>query len=90
MAKKIAILARDRQSEAFRMSGGLIMMDDVIDVFVLDRKVSDDASTQANLELVKDMGLNVYTNTKENADLEFISTEDLATKLLEYDIIDPY
>jgi hypothetical protein len=90
MAKKIAILARDRQSEAFRMSGGLIMMDDVIDVFVLDRKVSDDASTQANLELVKDMGLNVYTNTKENADLEYISTEDLARKLMEYDIIDPY
>ncbi len=90
MAKKIAILARDRQSEAFRMSGGLIMMDDTIDVFILDRKISDDASTQANLELVKDMGLNVYTNTRENSDIEYISTEDLAQKLLEYDIIDPY
>ncbi len=90
MAKKIAVLVRDRQSEALRISSGLIMMDDAIDVFVLDRKVADDADTQRNLGLCKDMGLTVYTNTKENADLEYLSTEALADKLLEYDIIDPY
>lgn len=90
MTKKIAILVRDRQSEAFRMSGGLIMMDDTIDVFVLDRKISDDPDTQRNFEICKDMGLNVYTNTKENQDMQYMSTEELADKLLEYDIIDPY
>lgn len=90
MAKKIAILVRDRQSEAFRVSGGLIMLDDTIDVFVLDRKVSDDPDTQRNYELVNDMGLNVYTNTKENQDMQYMSMEELADKLLEYDIIDPY
>ncbi len=90
MAKKIAVLARDRQSEALRISSGLIMMDDAIDVFVLDRKVSGDPDTQRNLGLCKDMGLTVYTNTKENTDLEYLSTETLADKLLGYDIIDPY
>jgi hypothetical protein len=90
MSKKIAILVRDRQSEAFRMSGGLIMMDDAIDIFVLDRKVSSDEETQRNLELCKDMGLNIYTNTKENADMEYLTTYALAGRLLEYDIIDPY
>lgn len=89
MPKKIAILARDRQSEALRMSAGLIMMDDTIDVFVLDRKVSADPDTQRNLSMCKEMGLNIYTNSKDNADLEYLSTEALADKLLEYDIIDP-
>ncbi len=89
MPKKIAILARDRQSEAFRISAGLIMMDDAIDVFVLDRKVSADPDTQSNLEMCKEMGLNVYTNNKDNAGLEYLSTEALADKLTEYDIIDP-
>ncbi len=90
MPKKIAVLARDRQSEAFRISSGLIMMDDVIDVFVLDRKIADDADTQRNVGLCKDMGLTLYTNTKENADLEYLTTEALADKLVEYDIVDPY
>ncbi len=90
MPKKIAVLARDRQSEAFRISSGLIMMDDVIDVFVLDRKVADDPDTQRNVTLCRDMGLKLYTNTKENADLEYLSTSELADKLIEYDMIDPY
>jgi len=89
MPKKIAILAREKQSEAFRISAGLIMLDDTIDVFVLDRKVSEDPDTQRNLSMCKDMGLNIYTNSKDNADLEYLSTEALADKLPEYDIIDP-
>lgn len=90
MARKIAVIVRDRQSEAFRISSGLIMMDDAVDVFVLDRKISDDSETQRTFELVQDMGLNVYTNSTENPDLEYLSTKDIALKLLEYDIIDPY
>ncbi len=90
MSKKIAILVRERQSEAFRISAGLIMMDDSVDVFVLDRKVAGDPDTKRNCELCKEMGLGLYTNTKENGDLQYLSTEALADRLLEYDIIDPY
>jgi len=88
MPKKIAILAKDKQCEALRISAGLIMMDDIIDVFVLDRRVSEEPDTQKNLSMCKEMGLNIYTNSKDNADLEYLSTEALADKLLEYDIID--
>ena len=88
MPKKIAILAKDKQCEALRISAGLIMMDDIIDVFVLDRRVSEEPDTQKNLNMCKEMGLNIYTNSKDNADLEYLSTEALADKLLEYDIID--
>ncbi|MDI6801811.1 MAG: hypothetical protein QMD01_07170 [Thermodesulfovibrionales bacterium] len=90
MARKIAILIRDRQAEAFRVSSGLIMMDDQIDVFVLDKKVSGENAVQQNFELCKDMGLNIYTNVKGNADIEYMPTEEMAKKLLEYDFIDPY
>jgi hypothetical protein len=90
MGKKIAVLVRDRQGEALRMSVGITLMDDTIDVYVLDRKVEKNDDNDLNLETIKDMGMKLATNTKENADMDFISTEDLARKLLEYDHILPY
>ncbi|RJQ49435.1 MAG: hypothetical protein C4538_02190 [Nitrospiraceae bacterium] len=90
MPKKIAVLARERQCEAFRMAAGLIMMDDKVDVYVLDRKIYSDPYTQQNLEIANIAEVDIYTTTKKNKGFKFISTEDLAEKLLEYDIIDPY
>lgn len=90
MGKKIAVLVRDRQGEALRMSVGITLMDDTIDVYVLDRKVEKNDDNDLNIETIKDMGMKLATNTKENADMDFISTEDLAKKLLEYDHIVPY
>ncbi len=90
MGKKIAVLVRDRQGEALRMSVGITLMDDTIDVYVLDRKVESNPDNDLNLETIKDMGMNLATNTKENAGMDYISTEDLAKKLLEYDHIVPY
>ena len=91
MARKVAIVVRDRQSEAFRISAGLIVLDDVIDIFVLDRKVETDPDTQRNYELCRDMDLKIYTNNSEkNPEMEFLATDALADKLTEYDFIDPY
>lgn len=90
MARKVAVLVRERQSEAFRISAGITVLDDVIDIFVLDRKVAADEDTQRNYGLCKELGLNMFTNNKENAELQYLDTEALADKLLEYDIIDPY
>ncbi len=90
MARKIAILVRDRQSEAFRISAGLIVLDDVIDIFVLDRKVETDPDTQRNYELCRDMDLKIFTNNRENPEMEFLATDAMADKLTEYDFIDPY
>jgi len=90
MGKKIAVLVRDRQGEALRMSVGITLMDDTIDVYVLDRKLEKNDDNDLNLETIKDMGMKLATNTKENAGMEYISTEELAQTLLEYDHIVPY
>ena len=90
MGKKIAVLVRDRQGEALRMSVGVTLMDDTIDVYVLDRKVESNADNDLNLETIKDMDMKLYTNTKENAGMDYISNEELAKRLLEYDHIIPY
>ena len=90
MGKKIAVLVRDRQGEALRMSVGVTLMDDTIDVYVLDRKVESNADNDLNLETIKDMDMKLYTNTKENAGMNYISNEELGKKLLEYDHVIPY
>jgi hypothetical protein len=90
MGKKIAVLVRDRQGEALRMSVGVTLMDDTIDVYVLDKKVESNDDNDLNLETIKDMGMKLETNTKENSAMDYVSTEDLAKKLLEYDHVVPY
>ena len=90
MAKKIAILVRDRQGEALRMGIGMILADDEVNVFVLDSKVEENDDNNLNVETMGDMDVKLYTNCKDNADMEYLSTEDIAKKLLEYDNILPY
>ena len=46
MAKKIAVLVRDRQGEALRMSVGITVMDDEVNVFVLDRAIESSEENQ--------------------------------------------
>jgi hypothetical protein len=90
MPKKIAVLVRDRQGEALRMSVGLILLDDTIDVYVLDRKVERNDENDLNLETMRDLGMNLFTNFTGNEGMEYLSTEEIAQKLLEYDHILPY
>ncbi len=90
MGKKIAVLVRDRQGEALRMSVGITLMDDTIDVYVLDRKLEKNDDNDLNLETIKDMDMKIATNTKENEGMDYISTEELAQKLLTYDHVVPF
>ena len=90
MAKKIAVLVRDRQEEALRMAVGATLRDDVIDVYVLDRKVEESEGNTLNLETLRDLDMQVWTNVPENAGLAFCSTEELAKKLPSYDHILAY
>jgi hypothetical protein len=88
--KKIAVIVRDRQSEALRVAGGLTLADDTIEVFVLDRKLDkDDPETAKPLELVSDLELKMYSNNPDNG-YETVSLENMAKKLLEYDFVVPY
>ncbi len=90
MARKIAVLVRDRQSEALRMSLGLTLVDDVIDVYVLDRKLEETEEISSNVELIKEMDMKIYSNHKENEGMEYLSTGEMAQKLLQYEHILPY
>jgi len=90
MVKKIAVLVRDRQGEGLRMGLGLTLANDIVDVYVLDRKVEDTEGNRMNIQMLGDMKIKLYTNHKGNQDMEYISTEELAQKVLEYDHILPY
>lgn len=88
--KKIAVIARDRQAEALRVAGGLTLADDTIEVFILDRKLDKtDPEIMKPLELVSDLDLAVYSNNKENG-YTTLTLEEMARKLLEYDLVVPY
>jgi len=90
MGKKIAVLVTDRQGEALRMSVGLILLDDTVDVFVLGRKMEETEKNLLNFETMKEMDMNVYTNARENAEMKYLSTDEIAEKLAEYDQVLPY
>ncbi len=90
MTKKIAVVVQDRQGEALRMAVGTILMDDIIDVFILDREVENTEENNLYLETMKELEMNTYSNVRENGAIKYLSTEEIATKLLEYDHILPY
>lgn len=85
--KKIAVLIRDRQAEALRMSVGLILLDDSIEVFVLDSELERTESNLDYIELAKEMDINFYSNNRENQDLQYMPLNEIALKLTEYDHI---
>lgn len=89
--KRIAVIVRDRPEEALRIAGGITLRDDIIDVYVLDRKLDKDKPAIASgLELVVDLNeQKVYSNNAENG-FETLSLDAMAKKLLEYDIVLPY
>jgi hypothetical protein len=88
--KKIAVIVRDRPGEALRVAGGLTLADDTIEVFVLDRKLDkEDPEIAQPLELATDLDLKIYSNNPENG-YTTITLDEMAKKLLEYDIVVPY
>ncbi|MEE8328768.1 MAG: hypothetical protein V3R54_02430 [Thermodesulfovibrionia bacterium] len=89
MAKKIAILVRDRKHEALRMSVGATLADDEVNVFVMDDKLEPDDDISLNLETLSDLDAKVFSNNPGNP-FEQKSTEEIARALSEYDVIIPY
>ena len=90
MTKKIAVLVRDRQGEALRMAVGIILMDDVIDVYVLDEVVEKTEANDLYLETIEAMEMKAYSNVRENRGLAFLTMEEIAARLPEYDHVLAY
>ncbi|OFZ90120.1 MAG: hypothetical protein A2V78_17865 [Betaproteobacteria bacterium RBG_16_64_18] len=90
MQKKIAVLVRDRHSEALRMSLGLILLDDLVDVYVLDKKLHATEETELHVETIKVMDMQIYTNCRENEGMEYLPVDEIARRLPQYDHILAY
>jgi hypothetical protein len=90
MQKTVAVMVRERQDEALRIAVGLTLLDDIIEVYVLDRKLDETENNKLNLETIDMMDIKIFTNAKDNKGMEYLSTEDIAKKLLDYDIVLPY
>jgi hypothetical protein len=85
---KIAVVVTDRQAEAFRMSIGLTVLEDGVDIFITS-PLNEDETTETQLEAIRDLNLKVYA-TIPNSGYEYVSPETMADKLLEYDQVLPY
>ena len=90
MTRKIAVLVRDRQEEALRMSVGLTLMDDAIDVYVLDKKIKDSENNALNIETIKEMGMKLFSNCADNTNMEYLSSKEISRKITSYDHVLAY
>jgi len=89
MAKKVAVLVRDRKHEALRMAVGATLADDVVSVFILDDKLVPDEDMELNLETLPDLDVKIFTNNPDNP-YEQMTTEEIARALPDYDVVVPY
>jgi hypothetical protein len=88
--KRIAVVVRNRQAEGLRMSLGLLLLDDAVDVFVLDGKLEGTEENLTHLEAMKEFEVKIWTNTEPAEGVEHLSTGEIAERLLQYDHILPY
>lgn len=90
--KKIGVIVKEddpyKQSEAVRVALGLTLMDDRVELIVLGTLKRSEA-VEKNLRLLKSMKGMAYSNSSENK-MEILSLEEMARKLLEYDVVVPY
>ena len=89
MAKKVAVIVRDRQHEALRMAVGLTLEDAAVSVFVMDKKLPSDDNIDLNVETLGDMDAKIFSNNPENK-FEQMTTEQIAKALTEFDAVIPY
>lgn len=90
MSKKIAVVVRDRQDEAIRMSIGLTLMDDAVDLYLLNRKLKKTRDNELNIETLGEMDIGIFSNMEDSPESSYLPTETMAKNLLSYDHILPY
>ena len=72
------------------MALGLVLADDAVDVYVLDRKLADTEDNRLYLATLKEFEFRIFPNHRENEGLEYLSTEQIAQRLPQYDHTLPY
>jgi|GEM_PF-762542 hypothetical protein len=87
-AKKIAMLVMNDQAEALRVAGGITILNADVDVFLIDRPLDLSGPASAPFEMIRELELKIFGNIRmpnESVGFEFLTTDALAGKLLEYD-----
>ena len=90
MAKKYAIVTKERQGEAFRVALGLLLLDDEVDVYVLAAQVSEDTMAQQQFIQLKEMELPLYFTEGDPNLVDCITRDEVAAKLPDYDHVIPF
>ena len=90
MAKRVAVLVRERQAEALRVAVGLTLNDDCVELYVLDRPLGGTPENRAYVDTLRQLGVRVATNCADNADLELVTNAELARRVAACDAVVPY
>ena len=88
--KKIAVLVRDRQGEALRMSLGLILADDEVTVINVGAPVERNDENNLSIESLDMMDSILFSINDVDEGFQKITMQDIPLKLVEYDHVLPY
>jgi len=89
MAKRYAIITRQRQSEAMRMALGLLLLGDEAEVFLADSALGADDATEAQYKNCLEMDVPVYSNHPDAPDTAKLPAEEFTTRLTKFDRLIP-
>ena len=88
--KKIAVIVRDREGEALRMSLGLVLADDEVSVFNLGSVIERNDGNNLNIESLEMMDCILYSVNEKDENFQTIAMQDVPAKLLDYDHVVAY
>ena len=89
-SKKIAVLIRDRQGEALRMSVGLTLEGDEITVINIGEPIDRNADNDLNVETLGDLDCGRISVNEADEGFEQMTMQNIPQKLLEFDHVVPY
>jgi hypothetical protein len=89
MAKRIAVIVRERKHEALRMAIGATLAQDRVEVFIMDNKLELDEEISTNIEMLNSLKVKIYSNNPDNG-FKQKTLEEIARILPEFDVVIPY
>jgi len=88
--KKIAVMVRDRQGEALRMSLGLVLVDDEVTVINVGSPIERNDDNNLSIESLEMMDCILFSVNEVDEGFQSITMQDIPAKLLDYDHVVPY
>ncbi len=95
MCKTVAVLIRDKshQYEGLRTSLGLLLEDHQVSMFVLNHEITLTEEYKDNLRYIAEMGGDRLSNVTANVErhgFKFISLDDVAGRLSDFELVIPF